>query len=296
MIRKPVALLLALLLVCACLTAFADGIAAVDMKGREIVLPSPATRVLAVSAAECEILYVLGAGDTLVGRGEYCNYPEQAQALPVVSSGAGLNIEQILALSPDVVVMNTMSQTIEQVESLERAGIAVVVTETRGIEGVYESIALLGAVTGKTVEADALIARMKDAFAAIAQKAISGGKTVYFEISPLEWGLWTAGGGTFMDEIAALCGLKNVFSDMAPWSPVSAEQVIERNPDFIITVTPISEGNPSPAEEIKSRAGWENINAVKNDAILCADNDSITLPGPRLIDAAQAVLDFITKE
>lgn len=296
MYRKPVSLMLALLLVFSCLPAFAEGVSTVDMKGREIALPAPAARVLAVSAAECEILYALGAGDTLVGRDEYCNYPEAVQSLPVVSSGAGLNVEQIVALHPDVVIMSTMSQTVEQVESLERAGITVAVTEATGIDGVYQSIALIGAVTGRDEEADALITRMRDAFDAITGQAKASGKTVYFEISPLEWGLWTAGSGTFMNEIAAICGLTNAFADVEGWAPISQEQVIERNPDYIITVTPAFEGGVSPIDEIKSRAGWENLTAVQNDGILCADNDSITLPGPRLVDAAQAIFDFITKE
>ncbi len=294
--RKLTSLLLALTLVCACLPALADGVTVEDMKGRVITISAPATRVLAVSAADCEILYALGAGDTLVGRGEYCNYPEAVQDLPVVNSGAGLNLEQILALNPEVVIMSTMAQTIEQVESLERAGIKVVVSEATGIAGVYESIALIGAVTGKDKEAGELVAQMQDAFAAITQKAQNNEKSVYFEISPLEWGLWTAGVHTFMDEIADVCGLKNAFGDVEGWAAISPEQVIERNPDYIVTVTPAYEGAPSPIDEIKSRAGWESMTAVQNDGILLADNDSFTLPGPRLVDAAQALLDFITKE
>ncbi len=293
--RKPVALLLALLLALPCLPALADGVTAVDMKGREITLDAPATRVLAVSAAECEILYALGAGDTLVGRSESCNYPAEALSLPVVASGAGLNAEQIIALNPDIVIMSTMAQTIEQVESLERAGIPVAVTVSKGIQGVYESIALIGALTGKNDEADMLIRQMQDAFDAISKEADHAGKTVYFEVSPLEWGLWTAGSGTFMDEIAAICGLENAFHDVSDWAPISPEQVIERNPDYIITMTPASDDCPSPIDEIKSRAGWENISAVQNDGILCADNDSITLPGPRLVDAAQSIHAFVTR-
>lgn len=296
MLKKPVVLLLTLALVIICLPALADGVTATDMKGREISLPAPASRVLAVSAADCEILYAIGAEDALIGRGEYCNYPEAVQSLPVVNSGAGLNLEQILALNPDLIIMSTMAQTIEQVSSLERAGIAVAVSEATGIAGVYESIALIGALTGRDTAADELIAQMQKAFADIKDQVDASGKTVYFEISPLEYGLWTAGSGTFMDEIAEICGLHNIFHDVAGWMAISEEQVIARNPDYIITVTPVFEGGPSPVDEIKSRAGWEGLSAVQNDGILCADNDAITLPGPRLVDAAQVILDFITKD
>jgi iron complex transport system substrate-binding protein len=105
--------------------------------------------------------------------------------------------------------MNTMGQTVEQVEALEKAGIRVVTSAAEDIEGVYASIALIGAVTGHDAEAAELIADMKDSFADIAAHADSeGDRTIYFEVSPPEYGLWTAGSGTFMDELAALLALK----------------------------------------------------------------------------------------
>ena len=75
------------------------------MKGREIQLDAPVTRVVVLAASDCEILYALGAGDTLVGRGEYCDYPEDVAAIPSVQSGSETNIEQIVALSPQAVIM-----------------------------------------------------------------------------------------------------------------------------------------------------------------------------------------------
>lgn len=60
---------------------------------------------------------------------------------------------------------------------------------------------------------------------------------MYFEVSPLEWGLWTAGKNTFMDELATLCGVTNAFADVDGWAEISEEQVLDRNPDFIVTNT-----------------------------------------------------------
>ena len=78
-IRKILSGILAILLMalpCAgCGLAEAGGVTVTDMMGREIHLDTPATRIVALTAADCEILYALGAGDTLVGRGEYCDYP-----------------------------------------------------------------------------------------------------------------------------------------------------------------------------------------------------------------------------
>ena len=108
-----------------------------DMTGREITLDAPAERVVALTASDCEILYALGAGDLLVGRGEYCDYPAEVLDVPSVQSGYDTNIEQIIALEPQVLLMSTMAQTDEQVQQLEAAGVRVVVSDAQDIEGTY---------------------------------------------------------------------------------------------------------------------------------------------------------------
>lgn len=293
--KKLVSVVLALLLALSCVSGFAEGALEVtDMTGRTVALDAPAKRVVAITAANVEVLYALGAGDTLVGRGEYCNYPEEALNAPAVKSGAELNVEEVLALQPDLVIMDTMAQTTEQVAALENAGLKVIITKEDGIAGVYEAIALIGKAVGKDAEADKLVADMKAAFDEIAAKAENTGKTVYFEISPLQWGLWTAGKGTFMDEIANLCGLTNVFADVDGWASVSEEQVLQRNPDYIVTTSAYYGEGPTPVEEIKGRAGWDKVTAVVENHVFNADNDAITRPGPRLVEAAQALLDFVS--
>lgn len=294
MSRKLVSLLLCLALcLCALPVLAEDGVTVADMKGREITLDAPAARIVALSPSDCEILYALGAEDTLVGRGQYCDYPEAVLEIPAVNSGAETNLEQILALNPQVVVMTAMAQTTEQVEALEKAGVKVVVSDAQDIAGTYEAIALLGKLVGKEAEADALITQMKDAFAAIAEKAENTGKTVYFEVSPLEYGLWTAGKNTFMDELATICGLENAFADVEGWQGVSQEQVLARDPDYIVTISMYFGEGPTPVEEILGRKGWEGLKAVKNQQVFNADSNAMSRPAPRLVDAAQALFDFV---
>ena len=214
--------------------------------------------------------------------------------MPAVQSGADTNLEQIIALEPQVVIMAKMVQTEEQVAALEEAGIRVVVSDAQDIEGVYTAIRLIGALVGRNDEAEAMVADMQSAFADIAAKSENTGKTVYFEVSPLQWGLWTAGKGTFMDELATLCGLTNAFADVEGWAEISEEQVLERDPDYIVTISMYYGEGPTPVEEIKSRAGWEGLKAVQNDAILNADSNEISRPGPRLKDAAETLYQFVS--
>ena len=271
-------------------------VALTDMTGREIKLDGPAEKVVAVSASDCEIIYALGAGDKMVGRGEYCDWPAEAAAVQVVSSGAETNVEQILALAPDVVFMNSMAQDEAQVKQIEDAGIAVVLSNAASIDETYTSIETIGKVLGKDKEAADLVRQMKDGFADITKKAgeqALEGKTVYFEVSPLEFGLWTAGSGTFMDEIAAMLGLTNIFADVDGWAEVSEEQVIERNPDYIFTVGMYFGEGPEPDDEIVLRSGWENIAAVKDGHVFMANADELSRPGPRLADGANALYGYV---
>ena len=215
MIRKLVSLFLSAMMLLSLTGAAAEGgVTVTDMMGREVTLTQPATRIVALTASDCEILCALGAEDTLVGRGEYCDYPESILDVPAVQSGAETNIEQIIALEPQVVLMSAMAQDKDQVDTLEQAGIQVVVSNAQDIAGVYTAIRLIGALMGKDDEAEAIVADMQATFDDIAAKSENTGKTVYFEVSPLEYGLWTAGKNTFMDELAAMCGLTNAFADV----------------------------------------------------------------------------------
>mgnify|MGYP004501434405 FL=1 len=298
MTKKLVSLFLALVMAFSLTAAFAESTAVTvtDMAGREITLDAPATKVVALTASDCEILAALGAEDTLVGRGEYCDYPESILEVPAVQSGADTNLEQIIALEPQVVIMAKMAQTEEQVAALEEAGIRVVVSDAQDIEGVYTAIRLIGALVGRNDEAEAMVADMQSTFADIAAKSENTGKTVYFEVSPLQWGLWTAGKGTFMDELATMCGLTNAFADVEGWAEISEEQVLERDPDYIVTISMYYGEGPTPVEEIKARTGWDTLKAVQNDAIFNADSNEVSRPGPRLKDAAEALYTFVTGE
>lgn len=294
MIRKLVSLFLSLLMLLGLSNAVAEGgVTITDMMGRQVTLTEPATRVVALTASDCEILCALGAEDLLVGRGEYCDYPESVLSLPSVQSGAETNIEQIIALEPQVVLMSTMAQSQEGVEALEKTDVHVVVSDAADIEGVYTAIRMIGALVGKDAQAESLIGDMQASFADIAARSENTGKTVYFEVSPLQWGLWTAGKGTFMDELATMCGLTNAFADVEGWAEISEEQVLARDPDYIVTITMYYGEGPTPVEEIRGRAGWENLKAVQNDDILNADSNEVSRPGPRLKDAAETLFTFV---
>jgi len=269
-----------------------SAISVTDQTGNTVSLDTPATKAVALTADDAEILYALGAGDIVVGRGEYCDWPPEILDVPAVSSGENTNIEQIIALDPDIVFMSTMAQKPEHMEQLEGAGISVYSSNAKTIEETYVSITDIGTLTGKQSEAAALVETMKATFDAVAANKVEGG-TIYFEVSPLEYGLWTAGTGTFMNEAAELVGLTNIFADVDGYAEVSEEQVIERAPDYILTITMYYGTGLKPVDELLQRKGWETVPAIANQAILELPNNELSRPGPRLADGVQALSDFV---
>lgn len=292
MSKKLVSLFLVVLMLLSMTAVMAESntITVTDMFGREVTIEGPVTRVIAMEPSDCEMLCAIGCEDALVGRGKYCDYPASVLELPAVQSGANTNLEEILALKPQVVVMSDMAHTTEQVEQLEQNGIRVIGTDANSIEEVYANLRLLGKIMGKEAEAEAVITDMQKTFADVAAKSEKTEKTIYFEVMPLEWGLWSAGANTFMHELAEICGMKNAFADIEGWQQVSQEQVIERNPDYIVLVTGMGE---TAVDEVMGRAGWENITAIKNGAVYNADSYAMTRPAPRLAEAVVNLYNFL---
>ncbi|MBR6114647.1 MAG: ABC transporter substrate-binding protein [Oscillospiraceae bacterium] len=276
-----------------------------DMTGREIALEKYPERIVALTASCCEILYAVGAGDLLVARGTYCDYPEQVLELPTLGSGSDTNLEDVIGMEPDMVLIDTMAQTEEQIAALEAAGIAVVVTTERGIDGIYEAVRLIGRAVDHADEAETVITDMQTRLADLAAKAEAmeipeeERPSIYFEVTPpyFGYGIWAAGEGSFMDELCGILGLRNIFADAPQWAQVSEEQVIEANPDYIVTITMYyGEEYESAEAEIMARPGWENIPAVQNGAILLFAHDELSRPAPRLADGAEMLFDFVYGE
>ena len=94
----------------------------------------------------------------------------------------------------------------------------------------------------------------------------------------------------FMQEFAELCGMQNAFADMDGWQAISQEQVIERNPDYIVLVTGMGD---NAVDEVMGRQGWGDIEAIKNGKVFNADSYTMTRPAPRLKDAAMDLYNFL---
>lgn len=216
MVALLIALFSCVFLLASCSQAKTNGpIELTDLSGRTITLDAPAERVAALSAADCEILSALDAEDKIIARGTYCDYPESVKNIKDVGSGELTNIEELIATKPDVVLMSKTGFTLDQVNTMENAGLKTLVNEANTFEDTYSYIKQLGKLVGKSSEAEALVSSMKKSVDEFSAKT-SGKeqKTVYFQLCLPQHGYWTAGANTFMNEMAQILHCKNVFDDV----------------------------------------------------------------------------------
>jgi len=268
----------------------------IDTAGKEVKLTKYPEKIISLIPAATENIYDLGAGEKLIAVDTYSNYPSATIELTKLETASSLNIESIINLNPDIVFMSKMGQTVEQYENLTNSGIKIVMVDASSIEETYTIINLIGKVIGKENEAKEIINEMKTEFENIKNSVKDEkSKTIYYEVSPLEFGLWTSGNKTFENEIMEILNIKNIFKDVDGWAQVSEEQVLVKDPQYIITTT-ANYGDFDAVEEIISRENWKNVNAIKASNVYSINPDTMSRPTKRLVEGAKQLKNVIYGE
>ena len=271
-------------------SAQSGSITITDLMGNEVVFEKLPEKIIAMMPVDVEVIYALGAQDKLIAVGEYANYPEDTVNKTSVGTGMNTNLEELIGLEPDLIIIGHMAQTADQADRLKEAGIAVMSSNAQTIEDTYKTIVILGQVTGKTQAAEQIVKSMQEGLAAIKEKVKDKPVlNVYVEVSPLQYGLWTAGQGTFIHELLDILNVRNVFEEIEGWASISEEQVIDKDPEVILTTVGVGDGVGNPVEDILERENWTSIQAVATEMVFMVNSDTTTRPGPRLLNAAQEI-------
>lgn len=269
----------------------AGPITIVDMGGNEITLEAIPEKIVSLSPTNTEILFAVGAGDKLVGVTTYCDYPAEALEIEKIGGFSDTNVEMIASLEPDLVIGGAYVD--ENVKStLEALGIPVVNTEATSIATIYQSIELVGTLTGHSEEAGQVVSDMKAEFEAIA-KEVEGKEPV-----PVFYVVWneplqTAGKNTFIDEVIALAGGKNIAGDLDSWAMYSVEELIKANPQGVISAKH-SRSEEVTIESFKNDVGFKDLTAVKEGRLyIMSDDNTISRGGPRIVEATREMMSAI---
>ena len=261
-----------------------------DSKGKEITFDEMPTRLVSTVPSNTEIIYAVGKGENLVGVSTYCNYPNEAIEVDKIGDYDGPNTELIIGMDPDVVFGSWMSDDV--VTQLEDAGIKVVLLNPGDLEQTYETMQTIGNIVGAPDEAAEMVSNLKAKQKAIMDR-VAGyeAKTVFFEIwdDPLK----SAGPGSFHNELITLANGVNIAGDTESAYPsYSLELLIAKNPQVYLT----ADDGFKTAEDIFAREGYENIEAIKTGQLFMLNQDIISRPGPRIIEAFESMAAAIHPE
>jgi iron complex transport system substrate-binding protein len=238
-------------------------------------------RIICLTEETIETLYLLNEQDRIVGISGFAVRPAGVRKeKPIVSTFTDADVESILALRPDLVLGFSDIQA-EIAKKLVEKGITVWINNHRTVAEILKMIVQLGSLVGKQQEALKLVhsyeARIKNYREKAAAYSLK--PTVYFE----EWFDPLISGISWVSELVEIAGGTDIYRHIQP-APLAKDriianpdEVIERNPDIILASWC---GRMFKKERLVARAGWERIEAVKNDEIHEIKSPIILQPGP----------------
>jgi ABC-type Fe3+-hydroxamate transport system substrate-binding protein len=256
-----------------------------DDAGRNVGLPPQVDRVISLAPNLTEIVFAIGAGDRLVGRTTYCDFPAPAKAVAEVGDTLNPSLERIISLQPQVVLISTASQLEVFTQQLQRQNIAVFVTDPRDLEGVFRSIEQVGQIMGHTEEAAQLVHNLRERARAVAEAVQQKPPVrVFYQLSAEP--LYTAGREAFVTDLMRRAGAVSVTADVpGAWPKYSNESALAAKPDAIILPTggSMGTGNLAVAEALRQSP------AVLKGRVYKINDDHLVRPGPRAMDGLEAM-------
>ena len=263
----------------------------VDDAGREVRLAAPAKRIVSLAPHLTELLFAADAGERLVGVSEHSSYPPEARRLPRVGGGAGLDLEAIIALQPDLVVAWQSGNSAGQLAQLERFGLVLFYSEPGQIDDVATTLERLGVLAGTATRGSEAAQAYRDGVARLAQR-FSGREPVSVFYQIWERPLMTISGAHMISAWLRLCGGANVFAGLPDLAPtVSLEAVLAADPQVIIAGRyPGKSGDWQ-----RPWRAWPELRAVAGDHLYTVPAEMMERHTPRALVAAEELCDYIER-
>ncbi|QGS51274.1 ABC transporter substrate-binding protein [Shewanella putrefaciens] len=253
------------------------------------VLAQPAKRIIALSPHAVEMLYAIGAGDTIVAATDYADYPEAAKKIPRIGGYYGIQMERVMELNPDLIVVWDSGNKAEDINQLRTLGFNLYGSDPKTLEGVAKELEELGQLTGHVEEASKAAAAYRAELIRLrVENAKKSEPKVFYQL----WStpLMTVSKNSWIQEIMSVCHGQNVFYDAdSDYPQVSLENVLLTLPDVILQSE--EEGNVKGVDWRQ----WPEIPAVKNQHIYQLNADLLHRATPRALLGVQALCDALDK-
>lgn len=248
--------------------------------GDTLTLRQPAQRLITLAPHLAELVYLAGAGDRLLATVAYSNYPAEAEALPRIGDAFRFDLEQIMALQPDLVIAWDSGNPESAMLGLEELGLPVWRTEIRTIEDMATLLRQIGIATGLDSEPQALAVEQRWS-ALQAQFADREPVSYFYQVA--ERPLYTVNGQHLISQGLGACGAENVFSELPNLAPqINPEAVLAADPEILLAGR--ADIDEQPLAHWRS---WPRLAAVQNEALFYLPADLINRATPRLLDAIE---------
>lgn len=271
-----------------------------DQLGRTVALDKSPQRIISLAPSNTEILFALGLADRVVAVTDYCNYPPEAEGKASIGGFSTPNIEEIVVLSPDLILATSMHED-KIIPQLESKGLIVVALNPETVDEVISAITLVGQVTGTEEKAASLLSDMRSRIKAVTDKT----NTLPPEQRPstcyIVWHdpLMIANFGTLQDELINKAGGLNtvgMLSSKSGYAEISLETFIAANPAVIIAGAGHGSGEDQTFQYAMADSRLREIDARQNDRVYAIDSDLASRPGPRIVDGLELFAQFIHPE
>ncbi len=258
-----------------------------DCYGNRVQLDSVPARIISLSPAITEMVFMLEDGDKLVGISDFCHYPEATDTMHRVGGMQNINVESLVALNPDVVLIGSIV-TKQDMEKMERAGLKVVVIrEETKLEGLCDALSVIGQLLDKNELADAQIQKIHNQLDSVKSHIDTtlAPKKVYYVVGFGEQGDFTAPQNSHIHEIITAAGGENIGKDLTSWS-VSREYLFEADPDIILI-------RKEDLEMYGKTKPYTSLRAVREGHLYPIESGWIDIVSPRNILAIQYINNLL---
>lgn len=260
-----------------------------DSDGEEVTLEAKPERIVSVAPNLTELVYELGAGDLLVGRSDYCDYPQEVSEVESIGSISAPDMEKLISLEPDLVLVSTHFDE-ENTEKLQELSVPVLTLyEENSMEGVYDMIETLGEALSCGTQAADCIRQMQETIAEVEDK-IKGleAPSVYYVVDFGEYGDYTAGGDTFVGKLLEAAGGDNIAKEVTGWN-MTLEQIIENDPSIIII-------REYRKDEFMNSPNYSGLTAVKEGKVYGIDSNVLDRQGYRNAEGIRMLAEIFHPE
>jgi iron complex transport system substrate-binding protein len=255
-----------------------------DEIGRRVEIPAAVKRIVSLAPNLTEIVFALGEGDRLAGDTDYCDYPAEATKKPHVGGTVNPNLEQVVALAPDVVLATAINRR-ETVDALTRIGVPVYATDPHSVDGMIASVENIGKVLHAEKNAARLAEDLRGRLSDIDRRMAGT------ELRRVLFVVWTAplisiGSGTFIADALRRAGARSVVVTTEEWPRVNLEEIVRLQPEFLVFPDTHGGDTRHDIDVLRARPGWRDLDALRRGKIVII-SDAINRPAPRMVDAVE---------